>query len=275
MIDEVQLKRDLCEVGRRVWMRQFVAANDGNFSIRIGEDEVLTTPTGVSKGFMTPEMICKVNLQGKHLEGAYAPSSEILLHLKVYRCRPDVRAVVHAHPPTATGFAVAGWSLQQPVLPEVIVGLGGVPLCPFALPGTAEVPESLREYLSSYDAFLLANHGALTVGADLFTAYYRMEILEHFAQVMLTAHLLGGAKPLSQSRVQELYRIRQSLAGNASTPPSGAPNSPSHTDDNSAREAVKRAEAVGWPLAGRETEEMWVLVERITAEVLRELRKSC
>lgn len=285
MTNETLIKQDLCEVGRRIWLRQFVASNDGNFSYRIGENEVLTTPTGMSKGFLTPDMICKVDMQGNKLDGSYKPSSEILVHLEMYRQRPDVKAVVHAHPPTATGYATAGVPLQECVLPEVIVSLGGVPLCPYALPGSMELPESMKEYVSRYDAFLLANHGAVTVGADIYAAYYKMETLEHFARIMLTAHLLGGVRPLPEQRVQELYQLRERFGMKwPAEPPVCATRSPSCMGDDcpvcgvgeGAGHSGAGRHAVPAPAAGGAAEgdaRLHHLVERITAEVLRQLKR--
>ncbi|MDH7570630.1 MAG: class II aldolase/adducin family protein [Armatimonadota bacterium] len=266
MTSESQCKQDLCEVGRRVWLRHLVAANDGNFSCRLENGEILCTPAGVSKGFLTPEMICKVDLSGKQFEGSYQPSTEIKIHLEVYRLRPDVHAVVHAHPPTATGFAAAGLSLQEGVLPEVIVNLGGVPLSPYAPPGSAELPEALKPYIARHDAFLLANHGAVTLGPDLFSAYYRMETVEHSARVLLTAHLLGGARALPTSRLEELYAVRERLGSRPPPDPPECPRLPSPRigeDCSAGGSAAPRAPA---------DEDLRTLVERITAEVLRQLR---
>ncbi|NLC57039.1 MAG: class II aldolase/adducin family protein [Armatimonadetes bacterium] len=264
---ETQWKQELCEIGRRIWLREYVAANDGNFSLRISENEVLATPTGMSKGFLTPDMICKVDMEANPLEGAYRPSSEILIHLEIYRQRPDVKAVVHAHPPTATGFAAAGLSLQECVLPEVIVNLGGVPLCPYALPGSPELPESLKDYLHQYDAFLLANHGAVTIGPDLFAAYYKMETIEHFAKILLTARLLGGAQGLPTERVQELYGLRERFGlKHPAAPPVCVPRSPTCMGEDCP------VCGVGEPSPAAAEGHTRELVERITREVLQSLR---
>ncbi|QGP93247.1 Methylthioribulose-1-phosphate dehydratase [Neomoorella glycerini] len=205
---EFQLRQDICEVGRRIYQHGFVASNDGNISIRLNEKEVLATPTGVSKGFMTPEMLVKVNMQGEQLSGQLKPSSELKMHLEIYRQRPDVRAVVHAHPPTATGFAVAGIPLDRCVLPEIIINLGSIPLVAYGTPSTDEVPAAVKEYIGSHDALLLANHGALTVGTDVYNAYYKMESLELFAKISLTARLLGNENVLSAEQVYKLMEIR-------------------------------------------------------------------
>jgi len=208
-MSEQQVRKDLVEVGRRVYNRGYVAANDGNISVRIGEDEILSTPTGVSKGFMEPEMMIKVNLDGEKLAGNLEPSSELKMHLEVYRVRPDALAVLHAHPPAATAFAVAGLALDRPVLPEVIVTLGKVPLARYATPSTGEVPESIRPYLKEHDGILLENHGVLTLGTDLYKALFKMERIEHFAQISIYARLLGGEQELSSEEVEKLLQLRK------------------------------------------------------------------
>lgn len=211
MKSEFELKKDICEVGRRIYTNGFVAANDGNVSVRINDKEVLTTPTGVSKGFMTSDMIVKVDMEGNVISGKLKPSSELKMHLDVYKNREDVRSVVHAHPPTATGFAVAGIPLNEMIMPEVIISLGTVPIAKYGTPSTMEIPDAVREYLDCYDGFLLENHGALTVGTDLFNAYFKMETIELAAKINLTARQLGGVKEISPENVDRLYEIRKKL----------------------------------------------------------------
>lgn len=211
MKTESEYRQDIVEVGRRIWLRGFVAANDGNLSIRISENEVLATPTGVSKGFLTSDQIVKVDMEGNQMEGHLKASSEIAMHLEMYRQRCDVCAVVHAHPPVATGFAVAGIPLDRPVLPEVVISLGGIPLTPYAKPGTWELPEVIKPYLANHDAFLLANHGALTLGADIYQAYYRMETLEHFAKISLVARQLGQENVLEPEAIEHLESVREQM----------------------------------------------------------------
>jgi L-fuculose-phosphate aldolase len=206
--DESQTRLDIVEVGRRLWMQGFVASNDGNISVRLGPDRLLTTPKSVSKGFMTPEMMVVTDMDGAKVHGARDASSELKMHLEVYRQRPDIGAVVHAHPATATGFAVAGVPLTRAVLAEVITTLGGIPIANYATPSTAELPAAIREYIKSHDGLLLANHGALAVAADLFTAYYRMETIEHFARISLVARQLGREHLLSRDEVARLQGLR-------------------------------------------------------------------
>jgi L-fuculose-phosphate aldolase len=202
------LRADIVEVGRRMYARGYTASNDGNISVRLGPDRLLMTPKSVCKGFMTPDMMCVTDLNGKKISGDRDPSSEALMHLEVYRQRPDVQAVVHAHPPIATGFAVAGIPLDRAVLAEVLTTLGSIPLAEYATPSTAELPEAVRKYIKAHDGMLLANHGALTVGADLYSAYYKMETIEHFAHISLVARMLGRENLISREEVMRLQALR-------------------------------------------------------------------
>ncbi|MBM3773131.1 MAG: class II aldolase/adducin family protein [Acidimicrobiia bacterium] len=212
------LRADIVEVGRRMYARGYTASNDGNISVRIGDDRLLMTPKSVCKGFMTPDMMCVTDLDGKKIEGARDPSSEMLMHLEVYRQRPDVRAVVHAHPPTATGFAVAGMALDKAVLAEVLTTLGSIPIAEYATPSTAELPAAVRKYVRAHDGMLLANHGALTVGADLFSAYYKMETVEHFAKISLVARQLGRENLIAREEVERLQQLRGNYGIKAPAP---------------------------------------------------------
>lgn len=206
--DEAQSRLDIVEVGRRLWVQGFVASNDGNISVRLGPDRLLTTPKNVSKGFMTSDMCVVTDMAGVKVSGALDASSELKMHLEVYRQRPDVGAVVHAHPATATGFAVAGVPLNRAVLAEVITTLGGIPIAGYATPSTAELPAAIRDYIKAHDGLLLANHGALAVAGDLFTAYHRMETIEHFAKISLVARQLGREHLLSRDEVARLQGLR-------------------------------------------------------------------
>lgn len=212
------LRAAIVECGRRLWDRGFVASNDGNISVRLDETRLLTTPTGVSKGFMTPDMMVVTDMDGRTLAGDRRPSSELKMHLEVYRQRPDVRAVVHAHPPTATGFAVAGIPLDRAVLAEVITTLGSIPIAEYATPSTEELPAAIRAYIRSHDGLLLANHGALAVAGDLFGAYYRMETIEHFARISLVARTLGREHVLSRREVLRLQELREVYGISAPAP---------------------------------------------------------
>jgi L-fuculose-phosphate aldolase len=195
-----------------------VASNDGNISVRLEDDVVLTTPTGVSKGFMSPDMMVVTDLAGRKVRGHRNPSSELLMHLEVYRNRPDVRAVVHAHPPVATGFAVAGIPLDRAVLAEVVTTLGSVPIADYGTPSTRELPDAVRKYIKAHDGLLLANHGALTVAGELLAAYYKMETIEHFARISLVARLLGHERVLSRQEVDRLQELRGTYGIEAPAP---------------------------------------------------------
>ena len=215
---ESSLRADIVEVGRRMYARGYTASNDGNISVRLGADRLLMTPKGVCKGFMTPDMMCITDLDGRKLQGDRDPSSEMLMHLEVYRQRSDVRAVVHAHPPIATGFAVAGIPLDRAVLAEVVTTLGSVPIAEYATPSTRELPEAVRKYVKAHDGMLLANHGALTLGTDLYSAYYKMETIEHFAKISLVARMLGGERLLSRQEVDRLQELRGTYGIKAPAP---------------------------------------------------------
>src|SRR5688500_933284 len=205
---EEQIRAEIVEVGRRLWQRGYVASNDGNISVRVDERRLITTPKSVSKGFMTADMMVVTDLEGKKLAGERDPSSELKMHLQVYRDRPDARAVVHAHPPTATGFAVAGIPLDRAVLAEDVTTVGSIPIAEYATPSTDELPAACSKYLKAHAGLLLANHGALAIGPDLFTAYYRMETIEHFARISLITRMLGRENLLSREEVDRLQGLR-------------------------------------------------------------------
>ena len=220
MQNEYEIKKEMCEIGKRVYNRGMVAANDGNFSVKLNDHEFLCTPTGVSKGFMTPEYICKVDEKGNVLQAnkGFMPSSEIKMHMRVYEKRPDVNAVVHAHPLYATTFAIAGIPLTQPIMPEAVIFLGGVPLAKYGTPSTMEIPDAVEEFLDDYDAVLLENHGALTYSDSLLNAYHKMESVEFYARLMYQTMAIGGPQILSDERVEQLYEIRRNMNLNGRHP---------------------------------------------------------
>ncbi|NQT27102.1 class II aldolase/adducin family protein [candidate division KSB1 bacterium] len=213
MSNEWQIKQLIIDIGKRLWQREFIAANDGNITVRIDDNRLLTTPTGVSKGFMTPDMIIEMDMGGKILSQTkhYRPSSEVKMHIEVYKQREDIRSVVHAHPPVCTSFAVAGIPLNKCVLPEAVLTLGAVPIAPYGTPSTMEIPDSIKPYLQNSDAILLANHGALTLGTDLINAYHRMETLEHSAKIVFTAIQLGNVNMIPGPEVEKLMELREKL----------------------------------------------------------------
>ncbi len=205
-----ELRDEICDVCHKMWQLGWVAANDGNVSAKLPDGTFLATPTGISKSFITPEKLVHIDKEGNVLEGleGYRPSSEIKMHLRCYAEREDVGAVVHAHPPVATGYAVANVPLDEYSMIETVIAIGSVPVTPFGTPSTNEVPEAIAPYLGEHDVMLLKNHGALSVGADVITAYYRMETLELFAKISLNAHLLGGAEELPRENIDRLIQMR-------------------------------------------------------------------
>jgi len=211
VLSEFEARRDIVEIGRRLWQRGYVASNDGNISARLDADRILVTPSGLSKGFLSTTDLVVVTPDGRKLSGELEPTSELPLHLSVYSRRGDVAGIVHAHPPVATGYAVARVPLAQCILPEVVLTLGSVPTADYATPSTSAVAESIARYIDDYSAILLANHGALAVGRALYEAYFRMETIEHFAQIALTARQLGGASPLTPGEIEDLASIREKL----------------------------------------------------------------
>ena len=226
MLNEYEIKKEMCEIGKRVYNRGMVAANDGNFSVKLNDNEFLCTPTGVSKGLMTPEYICKVDAQGKVIQAnkGFRPSSEIKMHMRVYKERPDVKAVVHAHPLYATSFAIAGIPLTQPIMPEAVISLGCVPIAEYGTPSTEEIPDAVSKYLQYFDAVLLENHGALAYSDSLLNAYYKMESLEFYARLLYQSKMLGGPKELTPSQVERLYELRRKMGMTGKHPADVCPN---------------------------------------------------
>ncbi len=216
---ELDLRHEIVRLGRMLHDRFLVSATDGNLSYRLDDDRILATPTGMSKGMMSAEDLVIVDSRGAIVEGERNVSSEIGMHLLIYRLRPDVRAVVHAHPPTATGFAAAGMALDQPLVSEVVINLGAIPLALYGTPGTPELAASIEPLVPVHDAILLANHGAVTYGRDLLNAFMKMETVEHFARIALTAHLLGRQCPLTAEQISRLAEARDRYLASATEKP--------------------------------------------------------
>ena len=204
MQNEYEIKKEMCEIGRRVYNRGMVAANDGNFSVKLNDNEFLCTPTGVSKGFR--------------------PSSEIKMHMRVYKERPDVKSVVHAHPLYATTFAIAGIPLTQPIMPEAVIALGCVPIAKYGTPSTVEIPDAVSEHLQYFDAVLLENHGALTYSDSLLNAYHKMESVEFYARLLWQTMQIGGPQELNKEQVEKLYEIRRQMGLKGKHPANLCPN---------------------------------------------------
>jgi len=242
--EEEGFRGDIVEVGRRMYARGYVASNDGNISIRLDDTTILTTPKSVSKGFMTPDMMVVVGIDGKKIRGTRDASSELLMHLEVYKNRPDVRAVVHAHPPIATGFAVAGIPLDRAVLAEVVTTLGSIPIAEYGTPSTPELPAAVRKYIKAHDGLLLANHGALTIGPDVYAAYYKMETIEHFAKISLVTRQLGRENLLSREEVHRLQELRGNY-GIKAPAPICADGSESASDDQASCQIVEAPSSRG------------------------------
>ena len=208
MKTEAEQRAEMVRLSRMLHDKFFVAATDGNLSVRLDDDRLLCTPTGMSKGMLAEDDLVITDMRGRLLSGQRNVSSEIGMHLLIYKLRPDVRGVVHAHPPTATGFAAAGMALDQPLVSEVVITLGAIPLAHYATPGTAELAASIEHLVPMHDAILLANHGAVSYGRDLLNAFMKMETVEHFAQIALTAHLLGRQCPLTDEQIRKLAEVR-------------------------------------------------------------------
>jgi L-fuculose-phosphate aldolase len=206
-------REEIVRYGRMLHERGFVAAMDGNLSVRLDDDRILVTPTCLSKGAMRPADMVIVNREGERISGRRNVTSEIGMHLLVYRLRPDVKAIVHAHPPTATGFAAAGIALTEPLVCEVVMGLGCIPLARYGTPGTSELASTLEPYVPQYDAILMSNHGVVSYGDTLEHAYMKMETVEHFAQIALVTHLLGRQQPLKQGEIEKLLLARNKYFG--------------------------------------------------------------
>jgi len=213
MPTERKYREEIVRFGRMLHERYFVAAMDGNLSVRLKDDRILVTPTGLSKGAMKPADMVVVDLEGNRVAGHRNVTSEIGMHLLIYRMRSDVGAIVHAHPPTATGFAAAGIALTEPLVCEVVMGLGCIPLARYGTPGTSELAQTLEPYVPNYDAILMSNHGVVTYADTLERAYMKMETVEHFAQIALVTHLLGRQQPLKQVEIEKLLLARTKYFG--------------------------------------------------------------
>ncbi len=204
-----ETRQEIIDVGKLVFQKGWIAANDGNLSVRLDEDRILCTPTSVCKGMMICDDLIICDLDGNKIEGRKERTSEIAMHALIYRMRPDIHSVLHAHPPVATGFATAGRALDLALLPEVVISLGSIPLAGYGLPGTPALTEGMLPYIPKFDAMLMANHGAVAYGEDIYQAFFRMETVEHFARITLVAELLGGAKALPAREVRKLFESRE------------------------------------------------------------------
>ncbi len=210
--EETRLRKSICNIGKLCYERNFIVAADGNISVRMSDDTLLITPTGAMKGFLEPHHIAHVDMTGKAVDQGPRASSEIGIHLTSYEERADIRAVCHAHPPHAVALTIAGIDMQMPIIPEIIVTIGGIPTAPFGTPGTDELPESIRELVRCSDTVLMQNHGSVTLGTNLMDAYKKLDMLEHTARILWLAHTVkGGLEPLPPEAVAKLLATRQAL----------------------------------------------------------------
>ncbi len=222
-MNERSARQLLVDIGRRMYEKDFVAANDGNISLKLDDDTILTTPTGVSKGFMTEAMMVKMRMDGTVIDGSCRPSSEVKMHLRIYQENPLAKAVCHAHPPVSTAYAIAGMPLDQAIYPEAVVNLGVVPCVHYEEPGSQGIPDSIAPYCREHNAILLGNHGVVTWGKDLMEAWYRMESTEHYAMILrYTGYEPQPPRVLSQKQVARLIEIRYGLGVTTGGMPAGA-----------------------------------------------------
>src|SRR5918999_1009398 len=208
-VSEFKLKEQMCEIGRKIWLKGFCAGNEGNHSYRLSEDRILCTPSLISKGNLKPDDMCVVDMTGKQISGKRKRTSEILLHLAIYQERPDVRAVIHSHPPHATAFAIADIELPTCIHPEAEVFLGPVKTAKYVTPGDTRLGESLLPYVKDSNTILLQNHGTVTYDADLENAYYKLEIVDAYARILLLAKQIGSIRPLDAGEMKELVELKQ------------------------------------------------------------------
>src|SRR5690348_6693334 len=243
MPSQLQSRAQIVKIGKMLHQRGYIAACDGNLSVRLNRNEVLVTPTAMSKGGMKSADLVIVDMTGRKLKGRREVTSEIGMHLLIYRMRADVNGIVHAHPRTATGFAAAGMALDQPLACEVVIGLGQIPLAPYGTPGTPELARTLEPLVPQYDAILMANHGVVTYGSDLQSAYMKMETVEHFAQIALVTHILGRQQLLDSADLEKLVKARKSYSGVNSAAP--MPVHSSNGNGGSPKPASRRTSRLG------------------------------
>ncbi len=207
-VNETLIRKQMCDIGRRLWQRQFCAGNDGNHSVRVGKNRVLVTPTGISKGFMKPADMCVVDMEGRQVAGQRRRTSEILMHLAIFQERPDVRVVIHTHPPHATAFAISGLDLPSGVYPEADYLLGPVRTAPYVMPGDERLGDSIRPLVKDASTIILQNHGVVCFGTDLEKCYYNMEEVDAYARILLLVKQIGSVHPLSDDEMSELLQIK-------------------------------------------------------------------
>ena len=210
--EEARLRTAICRIGKLSYDRNYIVGADGNISARMADGTILITPTGAMKGFLEPHQVAHVDMTGRAIDDGPKPSSEVGIHLVSYQERPDVKAICHAHPPHAVAMTIAGVDLQMPVIPEIIVTIGGIPTAPFGTPGTSELPETIRDLVRCSDVMMMQNHGSVTLGANLMDAYKKLDMLEHTAKILWLAHVArGGLGPLPEEDVRKMLETRAQL----------------------------------------------------------------
>ena len=210
--EEARLRKGICEIGKLCYARNYIVGADGNLSARMKDGTILITPTGAMKGFLDPQHIAHIDMAGNVLDAGPRASSEKAIHIVVYEERPEMKAIVHAHPPHAVAMTIAGIDLQQPFIPEIIVTIGGIPTAPFGTPGTQELPESIRAIVRCSDTVIMKNHGSVTMGTNLLDAYKKLDMVEHTAKILWLAHAVGAKlEPLDPEKVKKLLATRAAL----------------------------------------------------------------
>lgn len=210
--EETRLRAAICRIGKLSYDRSYIVGADGNISARMSDGTILITPTGAMKGFLDPQHVAHVDMTGRPIDEGPKPSSEVGIHLVAYQERPDVKAICHAHPPHAVAMTIAGVDLQMPVIPEIIVTIGGIPTAPFGTPGTPELPETIRDLVRCSDVMMMQNHGSVTLGTNLMDAYKKLDMLEHTAKILWLAHVAkGGLEPLPAEAVRKMLATRSDL----------------------------------------------------------------
>jgi L-fuculose-phosphate aldolase len=209
--EERRLRSAICEIGKLCYSKSFIVGADGNISARMSDGTILITPAGAMKGFLQPEHIAHIDMRGEPVDDGPRASSERAIHTVVYEERPEMRAMVHAHPPHAVAMTIAGIDLQTPLIPEIIVTIGGIPTAPFATPGTMELPDSIREIVRCSDTVIMQNHGSVTMGTNLLDAFKKLDMVEHTARILWLAHCVGNVQPLARENVEKLLATRRAL----------------------------------------------------------------
>lgn len=271
MISEFQIRQQICEIGHRMWLRGYTAGNEGNISYRLSKDQVLCTPTMISKGFMKPGDLCKVDMTGKQIEGTKRRTSEILLHLRIYKAREDIKAIIHSHPPHLTAFAIARREIPLCIIPEMELIVGHVPIAEYATPGTDELAQSILQFVDNANTVLLANHGVVCWAKDVEDAFFKLEVADSYCRVLLLAAQLGGATQIPEHQVKDLLKIKQSL-GITDDPRLKLANCDMCGNDQIGRGIA--CSQTGQPERSIPPEQMETLVQRITNQVMAALAKK-